>query len=227
MTIAEFINCAPQAPSVGTPVVAVLAAVLAAVVSGIVAILVTIGSSMHRSRIERERSDEQVSLKLLERRIEPYTDLMKQLAKVSHLYLGDLDEEGRRAKALEVFNVLHSAIYGPVGVLASTVTRETILCARRRCKGYAERDCDERSMQNAIWAVHQMLRSDLNHHQDRVTREFDRVRSKLDRNMTEDVIEYLVANMPHVQFEAKPRMRATTWWQRRRVERQASRIFSD
>lgn len=112
-------------------------------------------------------------------------------------------------------------------MLASTVAREAILCARRRCKAYAEGECDETNMRDAIWAVHQMLRSDLNHHQDLVTREFDRVRSKLDRNMTEDVIQYLVAKMPHVQFEARPTAKVTTWSQRRRVANQAARIFSD
>lgn len=225
MTFDAAFDWLSQVPPEGAAVIALVATVLGALMSGIVVLVVTIGTSMHRSRTERERSDEQVSLKLLERRIEPYADLMKQLAKVSSLYFSDLDEAGRRAKALDVFNVLHGAIYGTVGVLAGTVTRETILCARRRCKAYANGECDEKDMLDAVWAVHQMLRSDLNHHQDRVTREFDRVRSKLDRNMTEDVIEYLVANLPHVQFQAKPSTKASDWLQRRRVAKQASRIF--
>ncbi len=62
-----------------------------------------------------------------------------------------------------------------------------------------------------------MLRSDLNHHQGRVTREFDRVSSKPDRNLTEDVIEYLVANMPHVQFQAKPSTKAAARMRRHLV----------
>ena len=204
-----------------TPEMIQSAAVVAAFITGAVALMV----AMHRSVTERERSDEQVSLKLLERRIDPYIDLMKQLAKVSNLSLDVLDHADQRAKALEVFNVLHHAIYGAVGVLASTVTRETILCARRRCKAYAEGKGSKKDMLDAVWAVHQMLRSDLNHHQDLVTREFDRVRAKLDRNMTGDVIEYLVANMPHVQFEDVPSRKAATWWQRRRVALQAKRIL--
>lgn len=225
MTIAKEASAWLQQAQGNAALVALAGVVFSALLSGIVAIAVWIGSSVHRSRTERERSDEQISLKLLERRIEPYADLMKKLAYVSSLYLRDLDKTGRQAKTLEVFNHLHAAVYGPVGLLASTVTRETILCARRRCKAFAESKCEEEEMLDAIWAVHQMLRSDLNHHQDRVTREFDRVRSKLDRNMTGDVIEYLVANMPHVRFGDRPTMKAATWWQRRRVAKQAARIL--
>ena len=137
---------------------------------------------------------------------------MRQLAKVSNLSLQDLDDAARRETALDVFNDLHNAIYGKIGVLASTATRETILCARKRCMAYSKDQCEYPDMLNAVWAVHQMLRSDLNHHQDRLTREFDRVRNKHGKNITADVIEWIIAEMPHVQFGASPNTNALKSW---------------
>lgn len=109
MTSAELLHGMSQAPPVGAAVVALLTAVHAAIDSGVVVLLVTIGSSMHRSRTERGRSDEPGSLKLLKRQIEPYANLMKEPAQLLHLCVDDLDEAGRRASAFEVFNLLHSA----------------------------------------------------------------------------------------------------------------------
>lgn len=190
--------------------------------------LVSVAVSLrHKSRIDRERADEEISVKLLEGRIKPYAELMEKLAAVSKVELSELENEQKIERAQQVFGALNKAIYGEVGVLASTLTRETILCARRRCLAYSKGACDEQEMLNAIWAVHQMLRSDLNHHQDRVVREFDRVRRKLKSNITEDVVEYLVANMNHVKFKDQPSGTTGNWWTRFRVWLQARRVLGN
>lgn len=96
---------------------------------------------------------------LVQRRVEPFTELMSRLEPMSRRRQPALvaDRELARGYA-EVF---HQAVYGPVGLLASTETREIIIYARAGCLLFAEWAISAADLRDRIWAVHQALRSDM------------------------------------------------------------------
>jgi hypothetical protein len=176
----------------------VMSSLISAFVGGA---LVAMVNHYYTRRRERERGDELLSAKFVDLRLAPYTELMKALAVVSTDRMRTVPPDRQRDIAAEVAALLHGAIYGAVGLVASTGTREVILCARSRCARFAAGDCPLDSMMDAVWAIHQMLRSDLNHRQDNVQREIDHIRaSHQGMQAKQEAIERVIATMPHVRW---------------------------
>lgn len=152
-------------------------------------------------RRDRNKTDESLSTALQEKRLKPYTELMKCLEKISNTHMRTLAPEQQRQVAREIAMVLHNAIYGEIGLLATTETREVILCARSQCAQFAAAQATYEEMRLAIWAIHQMLRADLNLHQHKVQRDIDRIRSGKGLPETQqENIEKLIRDMPHIEW---------------------------
>jgi hypothetical protein len=179
------------------------AALMSAAVSGLIGLMTFVAALWrlrHEQRRERERADETLTSDLVKERVDPYIAFMRSLESMSNTRLAHLSEEERRREAASFGDVFHRAIYGEVGLLATHETREVIVCARARCRGYAEGRCSYEDMLDAVWAIHQMLRSDLNLRQPRLTHAIERLRQD---EMPEDkrAIEDLIRSMVHIRYE--------------------------
>jgi hypothetical protein len=135
---------------------------------------------------DRERADESITAELVRQRIEPYAEFMRMLEPASNAHLGQLSEADRKKAVSGVAEVFHRAIYGKVGLLASHETREVIVYARSRCRRYSDGTCEYEEFLNAIWAIHQMVRADLNLRQPKLANTIERLRNK---EMSEDTTQ--------------------------------------
>lgn len=110
-------------------------------------------------RLRLEAVHDDVLRDLVQRRIEPFTDFMARLEPLSGRQQGAL--VANRDIAIGYAEIFHQAIYGPVGLLASTETREIIVYARAGCLQFPDWAISVSDLRSRIWAVHQALRSDL------------------------------------------------------------------
>jgi hypothetical protein len=163
----------------------ILAALISAIVTVVIGFVTFVTTTVWNSRKlrqelrrERERTEEAITSELIRQRIEPYVEFMRSLEPMSNTRMAQLPEEERRKEAASFSDLFHRAIYGEVCLLATHETREVIVCARARCRYYSEGKCGYDKMLNSIWAIHQMLRADLNLRQPKLAHAIERLQQQ-------------------------------------------------
>ncbi|WP_170213378.1 HAD family hydrolase [Catellatospora citrea] len=130
-------------------------------------------------------------------RMKPYADFMRQLAPLSRQRLEAWRHQ--RHLAAEHVSIFNDAVYGEVGLLASSDTRELILAARAACIQFSEWKIPIGRLQNRVWAIHQALRSDLGIKQPNWPDEIERRR--LQRQAGDDAaIDAIVDSAVHMTY---------------------------
>jgi len=149
----------------------------------------------------RQQVHEEVTVQLIQLRIEPYVKFMQQLEPLSRRWTQDLEVD--REKVRELAEIFHHAGYGAIGVLASNDTRELIVATRAACLQYAEMKIPFDRLINRVWAIHQALRSDLGLDQPNWPNEIERRRlRRLAGNA--DAIDAIVENAIHITYGLYP-----------------------
>lgn len=79
---------------------------------------------------------EEVAVELVRQRVKPYSSFITKLERMSTVHRREIE---RNPKAvLDFMKVFQDAIYSPVGLFASSDTREIMVYARLGCKLFAE-----------------------------------------------------------------------------------------
>lgn len=115
-------------------------ALAAALVSAVIT-LVGVGFAYAQWRrdvqIRLEGFQEQVAVELVRRRVDVYKEFFPRIEPLSTVHRKEIESDPRLA--LEFAQVFQDGIYGSLGLLASSDTREILVYARQGCKLYAER----------------------------------------------------------------------------------------
>ena len=110
-------------------------------------------------QIKIEHLRDEVTVELIQQRVKPYSDFIGRLEPMSTLHQGGIQEDP--SVALDFMKVFQEVIYGPMGLLASSDTRQILVYARWGCKLFAEGSITYDEWLKRIWAVHLAIRSDL------------------------------------------------------------------
>lgn len=164
----------------------------------VVGILLAYAQWRRDLRVKLEAVHDDVLRDLVQRRVEPFTDFMARLEPMSRRRSGDL--VANRELARQHAEIFHQAIYSPVGLLASTETREIIIYARAGCLQFSDWAISATDLQNRVWAVHQALRSDLGLPQALWMNEVERRRLRLTYG-SDDAVEDRVRSAIHLTYD--------------------------
>lgn len=135
---------------------------IAALISaGITLLGVLIAYSQWRRdvQLQLEGLRDDVTLELIKQRMEAYEPFFIKLEEMSTFHREQIEGDPKVARKFVV--VFQDAIYGSVGLLASSDTRQIIVYARLGCKLFADGVIGYDEWLQRIWAVHLAIRSDL------------------------------------------------------------------
>ena len=178
----------------------VAAGALTALIGVVLSFAGAVAATIHWKRdFDRrlQEAHEEVSKQLVSLRVEPYIKFIEQLEPLSRRWSGEL--AANRRKAREFAEIFHQASYGPVGVLASSDTRELIIAARAACLQYADMKIPLERLVGRVWAIHQALRSDLGLDQPNWPNEIERRRLRRIAGDAE-AIDAIVNDAVHITY---------------------------
>ncbi len=179
---------------------------VAALISGVITII-GIGIAYVQWRrdvqIKIEHLRDQVTVELIQQRVEPYSLLMKELEPMSTLYQENIQKHPNLAS--DFAKVFQEAIYGPIGLLASSDTRQVLVYARWGCVLLAKDKISYDEWLKRIWAVHLAIRSDLGIIQPNWPSEIERLRKQIVAETSRSIAEQ-VESIIHLAYDDELRI---------------------
>ena len=146
-------------------------------------------------KLENLRDD--VTLELIKQRFKVYAPFFCELEKMSTFHRKKIENNPKLT--IDFVNTFQDAIYGPVGLFASSDTRQIMVYARLGCKLYADGDITYAEWLQRIWSVHLAIRSDLGIIQPQWSSEIDRVRKRAVAQSSQSVVEQVEATK-HLKY---------------------------
>lgn len=151
-------------------------------------------------QIKIEKLRDEVVVELIQQRVEPYSEFIKELEPMSTLHQKELKR--RPSLALDFTRVFQGAIYGPVGLLASSDTRQILVYARWGCVLFSEGRISYDQWLKRIWAVHLAIRSDLGIIQPNWPSEIERLRRQIVAESSRSIAEQ-VESVEHLAYDSE------------------------
>lgn len=148
--------------------------------------------------VRLESIREEVTVEIIRQRVKPYSNLITKLERMSTVHRREIEKNPQ--VALDFMKVFQDAIYSPVGLLASSDTREIVLYARLGCKLFAEGAITYDEWLQRVWAVHYAIRSDLSIAQPAYPSEIERLREQVIADSSRSVKEQ-VESMRHLRYD--------------------------
>ena len=174
---------------------------IAALISaGITLIGVFIAYSQWRRdvQIKLENLRDNVTLELIRQRSEIYGEFFSKLEKMSTLHRDAIEKNPETAK--KFVGLFQEVIYSPIGLLASSDTRQILVYARLGSKLFADGMIAYDEWLQRIWAVHLALRSDLGIIQPQWPSEIERARKRAIAQSSQSVVEQVEATK-HLKYD--------------------------
>lgn len=110
-------------------------------------------------KVKLSRVREDVTIELIRQRIKPYTEFFRQLEPMSSANAETIMADPQRVEPVR--QALQDAVYGKVGLLASSDTRDIIIYARDSCTAFLAGELSYDELLSRFWLVHRAMRSDL------------------------------------------------------------------
>jgi hypothetical protein len=176
-----------------------LAASISAVIT-IIGIGVAYAQWRRDVQVRLESLREEVTVELVRQRVKPYSDFITKLERMSTIHRRNIEKNPKTT--LDFIKVFQEAIYSPVGLFASSDTREIMVYARLGCKLFAEGAISYDEWLQRIWAVHYAVRSDLGIAQPAWPSEIERLREQVIAESSQRIIEQ-VESMRHLRYDEK------------------------
>ena len=152
-------------------------------------------------QIKLEGLRDEVATELIRQRTSAYSDFFLKLEPMSTIHRAKIEQNHHLA--LNFMKIFQEATYSPVGLFASSDTREIMVYARLGCKLYADEKITYDEWLQRIWAVHYALRSDLGISQPNWPSEIERLRQKVIAQSSHSIIEQ-VETTKHLKYDEKP-----------------------
>jgi hypothetical protein len=179
---------------------------IAALISGVITII-GIGIAYVQWRrdvqIKIEHLRDQVTAELIQQRVEPYSALMRELEPMSTLHREKIQNHPNLVR--DFLKVFQEAVYGSVGLLASSDTRQILVYARWGCILFAEGKISYDKWLKRIWAVHLAIRSDLGIIQPNWPSEIERLRKQIIAETSRSIAEQ-VESIIHLAYDDELRI---------------------
>lgn len=148
-------------------------------------------------QIKIEELRDQVTAELIKQRTKEYSDFIQKLEPMSTIHRKDIEDDPKLA--LDFMRIFQEATYSPVGLFASSDTRQILVYARLGCKLYADGEITYNEWLQRIWSVHYAIRSDLGISQPNWPDEIERLRQKVIAQSSQSIIEQVAYSDEIVQ----------------------------
>lgn len=177
--------------------------VLSVIISASITILSIIVAYIQWRRdvqIKIEGLRDQVATELIKQRTKAYSEFFLKLEPMSTVHRKKIEDNPKLA--LDFMRTFQEATYSPVGLFASSDTREIMVYARLGCKLYADGEIAYDEWLQRIWSVHYAIRSDLGISQPNWPSEIERLRQKVIAQSSQSIIEQ-VETTKHLRYDDK------------------------
>ena len=151
-------------------------------------------------QIKIEGLRDQVATELIKQRTKAYSDFFVKLEPMSTVHRREIEENPKLA--LDFMRTFQEATYSPVGLFASSDTREIMVYARLGCKLYADGEISYDEWLQRIWSLHYAIRSDLGISQPNWPSEIERLRQKVIAQSSQSIIAQ-VESTKHLRYDDK------------------------
>lgn len=174
---------------------------IAAIISAVITVL-GVGVAYFQWRkdvqIKLESLREEATIELIKQRSGIYKEFFVNLEQMSTVHRVEI--ESNPSIARKFVDVFQDAIYSPVGLFASSDTREMMVYARLGCKLYSEGSITYDQWLQRIWAVHYALRSDLGISQPNWSSEVERIRENVIAQSSQSIAKQ-VESTRHLRYD--------------------------